>query len=185
MKYVDNSLNSWIVDSGATNHVCSLKKTKEFQDGELTFRVENGESVSAKAVGEVCLVFNNKFLILNNVYYVPNISRNIISISQLCEQLFTISFNNNAIVIYRNGMEICSACLKNGLYVLYPYESFNFNTEMFRVAKPISNKRQKVSSDDETYLWHLRLGHISLDRISRLTEDGLLRELRVGTLPVC
>ena len=82
-------------------------------------------------------------------------------------------------------MEICSACLKNGLYVLYPYESFNFNTEMFRVAKPISNKRQKVSSDDETYLWHLRLGHISLDRISRLTKDGPLRELRVGTLFVC
>ena len=56
---------------------------------------------------------------------------------------------------------------------------------MFRVAKPISNKRKKVSSDDETYLWYLRLGHISLDRISRLTKDCPLRELRVGTLPVC
>ena len=130
----------------------ALKKTKELQDGDLTLRVGKGESVSAKAVGEVRLVFNNKFLILNNVYYVPNILRNIILISQLCEQLLTISFNNNAIVIYRNDMEICSTCLKNGLYVLYPYESFNFNIEMFRVAKPISNKRQKVSSDDKTYL---------------------------------
>ena len=82
-------------------------------------------------------------------------------------------------------MKICSAYLKNGLYVLYPYESFNFNTEIFRVAKPISNKRQKVSSDDKTYLWYLRLGHINLDKISRLTKDDPLRELRVGTLPVC
>ena len=56
---------------------------------------------------------------------------------------------------------------------------------MFRVANPISNKKQKVSHDDETYLWHLRLGHISLDRINRLTKDGPLRELRVGSLPVC
>ena len=35
------------------------------------------------------------------------------------------------------------------------------------------------------YLWHLRLGHINLDRIERLIKDGPLRELRVGTLPVC
>ena len=98
------------------------------------------------------LVFNNKFFILNNVYYVPNISRNIILISQLCDQLFTISFNNITIIIYCNGMEICSAYLKNGFYVLYSYEFFNFNIKMFRVVKLILSKRQKVSNDDEIYL---------------------------------
>ena len=56
---------------------------------------------------------------------------------------------------------------------------------MFKIANPQSNKRQKVSHDNETYLWHLRLGHISLDRINRLVKDGPLRDLRVGTLPVC
>ena len=35
------------------------------------------------------------------------------------------------------------------------------------------------------YLWHLRLGHINLDRINRLVKDGPLRKLNVGTLPVC
>ena len=56
---------------------------------------------------------------------------------------------------------------------------------MFRVANPKLNKKPKVSSDSETYLWHLRLCHISLDRINRLTKDGLLTELRVGSPPVC
>ena len=59
------------------------------------------------------------------------------------------------------------------------------HTEMFRVAKPKSNKLQKLSNDNETYLWHLRLGHISLDRINRLTKDGPLKDLNVGSLPVC
>ena len=36
--------------------------------------------------------------------------------------------------------------------------------------------------DLETYLLHLRLGHINIDRINRLVKDGPLRE--VGTLPV-
>ena len=56
---------------------------------------------------------------------------------------------------------------------------------MFRVAKPKSNKRQKISNDYETYLWHLGLSHISLDRINRLTKDGLMKDLSVGSLPIC
>ena len=45
----------------------------------------NGESVSAEAVGEVRLKFGNKYLLLDNVYFIPNISRNLISVSQLYE----------------------------------------------------------------------------------------------------
>lgn len=60
-----------------------------------------------------------------------------------------------------------------------------YNYESFRVAPPKSNKRPKVSKEDDTYLWHLRLGHISLEMINQLTKVGPLRELSVGTLPVC
>ena len=35
-----------------------------------------------------------------------------------------------------------------------------------------------------TYLWHLRLSHINLDRLNRLVKDGPLRNLNVGTLLV-
>ena len=55
---------------------------------------------------------------------------------------------------------------------------------MFRVAKSISKKRQKLSKDYETYLQYLRLSHISLDRINILRKDGPLRDLRVITLPI-
>ena len=54
---------------------------------------------------------------------------------------------------------------------------------MFKVELP-KMKKQKISHDDNTYLWHLRLGHINLDRINRLVKDGPLRDLNVGTLPV-
>ena len=42
-----------------------------------------------------------------------------------------------------------------------------------------------MPNDLETYLWHLRLGHISLDRINRLTKDDPLKDINVGSLPVC
>ena len=55
---------------------------------------------------------------------------------------------------------------------------------MFRVVRPKSNKCQKLSNDNETYLWHLRLGHINLDRINRLTYNDTLKDLSVGSLPI-
>ncbi|EXC25220.1 hypothetical protein L484_003433 [Morus notabilis] len=55
---------------------------------------------------------------------------------------------------------------------------------MFRIAEP-KNKKQKISHENNTYLWHLRLGYINLNRIERLVKDGPLRELTVGELLVC
>ena len=162
-----------------------LTKARKLKEKEFTLRVGNGESVSAEAVGEACLVFGNKYLLLDNVYFIPNISRNLISVSESYKQSFAICFNNNEIIVLRNGVQICCAKLENGLYVLHPFESQNYNTEIFRVAKPKSNKRPKHSNNFETYLWHLRLGHISIDRINRLTKDGPLKDLSVGTLHVC
>lgn len=181
---------SWIIDSGATNYVCSsmqlLSSSRELSDGELTMRVGNGATISAKAVRTARLSFEEKFLILNNVYFIPNFSRNLISISKLHEQCYGISFNGNVITVSRNGLEICHGCLVDRLYVLSPYENVSYNTEPFKVANPKSNKRQKViNSNNETYLWHLRLDHINLDRINRLVKDGPLRELSVSTLSVC
>ena len=66
---------------------------------EFTLRVGNREYVSAEAMGEVRFQFGNKFLLLDNVYFIPNISRNLISVSELYKQSFSINFNYNEIII--------------------------------------------------------------------------------------
>ena len=38
---------------------------------------------------------------------------------------------------------------------------------------------------NQTYLWHLRLGHINLKRISRMVHNGPLGSLELEALPVC
>ena len=162
-----------------------LSSSRELVDKDVSKRVGSGEVVSTKAVGVARLNCRNKFLVLNNVFFIPGFRRNLISVSMLHEQLFSICFINNEIVISRNGLDICHAKPENGLYVLRPTELSLNNSELFKVEHPKSNKRQKVSHSDSTYLWYLRLRHIKLDRINRLVKDGPLRELNVGTLPVC
>ena len=55
-------------------------------------RLGSGEVVSAIAVEVARLEFGNNFLVLNNVYFIPGFRRNLISISLLHEQLFSIFF---------------------------------------------------------------------------------------------
>ena len=186
---MEDDLSPWIVDLGATNHVCSslqmLSSSRKLADRDVTMRVGSGEVVSAKAVGVTRLNFRNKFLVLSNVFFIHGFRRNLIYVSMLHEQLFSLSFINNEIVISRNGLDICHAKPENRLYVLMPTERSLNNLELFKVEHPKSIKRQKVSHNDNMYLWHLRLGHINLNRTNRLVKDGPLRKLNVGTLPVC
>ena len=186
---VEDDLSPWIVDSRATNNVCSslqiLSSSREPANRDVTMRVGSGEVVSAKVVGVARLNFRNKFLVLNTVFFILGFKRNLIYVSMLNEQLFSISFINNEIFISRNGLDICYEKLENGLYILWLTKQSLNNSELFKVEQPKSNKRQNVSHSDNTYLWHLRLGHINLDIINRLVKDGPLRKLNAGTLPVC
>ena len=76
----DNSL--WIIDFGSTNHVCNslqlLESWEEVNEGCLKLKVGNIVFVTVQARGRARLKFGNKFLILNDVFFILNFSRNLI-----------------------------------------------------------------------------------------------------------
>ena len=72
---------------------------------------------------------------------------------------YTFVFRKTGCFVYKNDVEICSADVNNGLYILNINQSQTNN---------IANKRLKVSHKDETYMWHFLLGHINKTRIVRI-----------------
>ena len=60
---VENYNDKWIIDSGATNHVCYslqwFRQTSLVGQEQRFLRLGNGEHVSVKALGQVELFFNN------------------------------------------------------------------------------------------------------------------------------
>ncbi|TYK19424.1 gag/pol protein [Cucumis melo var. makuwa] len=70
---------------GATYHVCSsLQKTssfKQLEEGEMTLKVGTGDVISTRVVGDAKLFFGNRFMFLENLYIVPKIKRNLVSIT--------------------------------------------------------------------------------------------------------
>ena len=80
---------------------------------------------------------NNNFILLDNVFFIPGFTRNLISVSKLLEQLYSVSFDNKSVIIAKNGLNICSGINENNLYVSRPLiHTTLLNAEMLKVEKP-------------------------------------------------
>ena len=74
------------MDTGCGSHICvnvqGLKNSGSLAKGEVDLRVGNGARVTALVVGTYYLSLPLRLVLeLDNCYYVPAMSRNIISIS--------------------------------------------------------------------------------------------------------
>ena len=92
---VENYNDKWIIDSGATNHVCYslqwFQQTRLLEEGQRSLRLGNGDLIHVRAVGSVILRFENKrTLFLSDCLFVPDFKRNLISVSCLIKQRFIV-----------------------------------------------------------------------------------------------
>ena len=113
---------------------------------------------------------------LDNCYYVPALSRNIISASCLMRQGYEFSIKDNGCSIYLNNMFHGFAPVVNGLFILdLEGESF-YN---------INVNRHKPNEINPTYIWHCRLGHISQKCMKKLHDDGILTSFEFESFETC
>ena len=153
-----------------------LSNSRALEKGQVDLRVGNGARVVALAVGTFHLSLPSGMVLeLNNCYYVPAISRNIISISCLDLYGFHFSIKDKCCSFDRGDIFYGSGPLENGLYVLnQSVPVYNINT-----------KRFKSNVSNPTFLWHCHLGHINEKRIQKLHSDGLLNSLYYESFEKC
>ena len=121
------------MDTGATNHVCNslqgFQETRRLADEEICLLVGDTSRVVAKAVGEVSLHFGgHKVLVLKDYLYVPNIRRNLISVSCLACNRYSVLFNKNLVSILNGEDKICSRMLIDNLYLIEPNTTLCINS---------------------------------------------------------
>ncbi|XP_026426195.1 uncharacterized protein LOC113322310 [Papaver somniferum] len=118
----------WIVDTGASNHVCCDDTVFEscHNISPLQVGLPNGVSIQATKIGIVQL---NDFLILHNVLFVPQFTCNLLSVSQLLSSShathaqknnISVQFTNSECVIQDHTLRtrIGMGKLMDGLYCL-------------------------------------------------------------------
>src|SRR3954468_9979154 len=157
---------SWYLDSGCSRHMTGRRPM--FQDlvlkpgGEVKF----GRDQKGKIIGSRTISIGNSPSI-TNVLFVEGLTHNLLSISQLSDNGYDIIFNQKfcKAVSQKDGSILFTGKRKNKIYKI-----------------DLSDlEKQKVTClmyvSEEQWVWHRRLGHASLIKISQINKLNLVRGL--------
>ena len=110
----------------------------------------NSATAKVEGTGKICLkMTSGKVLTLNNVLYVPELRRNLISISLLDKNGFRCVTVSGKIVVSKREMYVGKGYLAEGLYKM-------------NVMTVAMNKSLNASYLLESYdLWHERVGYVN------------------------
>lgn len=155
------SSESWIIDSGATHHVCHDKSIFSSLSDTVNRSVSlpTGLGIKIVGIGQVKL---DESMILNNVLYIPDFRLNLLSVSQLTKDLgYRVAFDNSSCVIQdlTKGLTIGQGEEIANLYVL---DKASFG------ARPILQSFFYTNAVVDATLWHNRLGHPSVQKLDSI-----------------
>ena len=136
-----------------------------------------------EAIGTYRLILDIGFYLdLLDTFYVPSISRNLISLSKLDVVGYSFKFGNSYFSLYKSTCMIGSGTLSDGLYKL---NIDNLYVETLMTMHHNVVTKRGLVNEFSAYLWHKRLGHISKERLERLVKNEILSNLDFTNLNVC
>ena len=151
--------------------------TRSLNEGEMQLKMASLASISVIAVGDLSLSFSNNSLLVLHDLFVPDSINNLISVSKLCNDSYSVSFNKIYVSNMKENEVVTCGTLVNNLY--------HIDCVVIQVDNVEKSLKRKEPSINQTRLWHLRLCHINLKRIQRLVSCGQLATLTLEQLPVC
>ncbi len=160
----------WYLDSGCSRHITG--NVEQFitleskKDGVVTY----GDNGKGFIIGKG-KIYITPSTFIENVLLVNGLKHNLLSISQFCDKGLKVTFEasiciitnpkDNSIVLmgHRHGniymVDLHDLDKKNGLCL-------------------ITNEERK---SETSWLWHRRLGHASMDLISKLVKKDLIKDV--------
>ncbi|KAF3634576.1 putative LRR receptor-like serine/threonine-protein kinase [Capsicum annuum] len=112
------STNFWLIDSGCTNHMTYNKSLfKELKPTEISkVRIESGDQILVEGKGTVIIKISLGNKTISDVLYVPDIDKNLLSICQLIEKEYKVSFENKHCFINDGaGKEVLNIKMRGSL----------------------------------------------------------------------
>ncbi|GAA0166461.1 hypothetical protein LIER_21609 [Lithospermum erythrorhizon] len=118
-----NKNEVWYIDSGCSNHMCKDEKMFNTIDRSFSHPVKLGnyDKLEVKGRGNVRLSIDGAAYTICEVYYVPKLKSNLLSVGQLQEKGLTVHFKHGACSIYHQSKgEIIKATMKkNRMFAIH------------------------------------------------------------------
>ncbi|GAU15733.1 hypothetical protein TSUD_235460 [Trifolium subterraneum] len=158
---------TWYVDSGCSNHMIGNKDwlydfDPSFRD---SVRLGNDAKMSVMGKGNVKLFMNGSVHVISNVYYLPGLNTNLLSVGQLQQKSVTVIFKNDTCRAYHDekGLIFSTQMSANRMYTL--------------TAPVMIPMCLQTSNEDQTQLWHNRYGHLSVNGLKLLSSKDMVKGL--------
>jgi hypothetical protein len=138
------------------------------RDNFLTLRNERDGFVSFgnddldKIIGKGTVRIGNKNTKEENVLLVEYMKHNILSVSQMCDQGHKVTFDSQKCEIRKEGsgkLISTTAITSSNIYVL----------------SEIGNEKCCLGKEDESWLWHRRMGHIHFYNLVKVSKREVVR----------
>ncbi|GJZ26283.1 retrovirus-related pol polyprotein from transposon TNT 1-94 [Tanacetum coccineum] len=159
---VDLEPDEWIKDSGCSKHMTGNRKLfstyKAYNGGNVIF----GSNLRGNIIGKGTI--SNDSLKIDNVEHVDNLGFNLLSIGQICDNKCKVTFSEHDSEITKNGKVIGRGIRKKGLYVM-------------KLGNKPKDQICLATIDENSTLWHRRLGHVNMCLIQSLASKELVRNL--------
>lgn len=144
--------NEWFIDSGASFHMSPRSDwiTERSNSPIDEIMVANNSKLHVESAGTVYVESDkngvgNK-IPLNGVLYIPDLSSNLLSVSQLCQKGHTVIFKNQGCEIFDKDMDLVATGRHvNRLFML-----------------------NLSSTKKDSVLWHRRMGHLNIRDLTKL-----------------
>ncbi|KAH9760840.1 Integrase catalytic domain-containing protein [Citrus sinensis] len=162
--------------TGFLNHRKPMESERAIYSGnKMPSRVE--------VVRTYRLVLNSGFVLdLDKTFYIPSFSRNLVSVSRLLPFGFGFDFLGTIFHLLKDSVIVGDGILDDGMFKLHLNPTFDFN--LMTMHGNIGVKRSALN-EQSSMLWHGRLGHITIERIKRLVNDGALEALDFTDFGTC
>ncbi|GJY97153.1 retrovirus-related pol polyprotein from transposon TNT 1-94 [Tanacetum coccineum] len=159
---VDLEPDEWIKDRGFSKHMTGNRNLfssyKAYNRGNFIFGSNLRGNIIVKGT------ISNDSLEIDNVEHVDNLRFNLLSIGQICDNKCRVTFSKHDSEITKDGKVIGRGIRNKGLYVM-------------KLGNKPKDKICLATIDENSTLWHRRLGHAKMHLIQSLASKELVRNL--------
>lgn len=161
----DDEDDIWYLDNGACNHMSGDRRYFSSIDDTISGKVRFGDDSCIDIKGKGSIEFmdrNGEPRKITDVYFIPNLKSNIISLGQATESSCDVRMKGEHLIMHdRDGKLIAKALRsRNRLYKVH-----------MRIRDNLSLLSRTTSVSSR---WHARLGHINLDTMKSMVQRELV-----------
>uniref|UniRef100_A0A2N9FKW8 Integrase catalytic domain-containing protein n=1 Tax=Fagus sylvatica TaxID=28930 RepID=A0A2N9FKW8_FAGSY len=164
--------NTWYFDSACCNHMSpdsQLFSSIIPTTHAPLIQTANGSHLAASHTGSV----STSTLSLSDTYLIPNLTLNLISVGQLCELGFDLWFGSSGCRVQDPRT---NQVLGTGRRVGRMFELTSLHLPT--TSTPPPSHIAHTASVFPLSLWHLRLGHVSVQKLRTLISSGFLGQVK-------